>query len=108
MSQALRRYRIMAYVVGVGLLVLVFIGIPLQFGAGHPGVAQVVGQIHGVLYIIYLITALDLARRCRFSIPQMLAMIGAGFLPFLAFIIEHRVRIRVEGLIAEQAALDAP
>ncbi len=54
LRSALVRYQIMAYVVGVGLIVLVFIGVPLQYGAGVPQVAQIVGPIHGAMYIVYL------------------------------------------------------
>lgn len=93
---ALLRYRVMAYIVGVGLIILVFVGMPLQFGAGTKAVVAVVGPVHGFLYIVYLAAALDLARRARFTLLQMLAMIGAGLLPFLAFFIERRVSARVE------------
>ncbi|HUZ19248.1 MAG TPA: DUF3817 domain-containing protein [Acidimicrobiales bacterium] len=96
MSGALTRYRVMAYIVGTGLLVLVLIGVPLQYAAGHPGVVAVAGPIHGFLYIIYLITAFDLARRARFTLWQMAAMIGAGLVPFLAFFVERRVSHKVE------------
>jgi integral membrane protein len=96
MRGALLRYRVMAYLVGTGLIILVFVGIPLQYGASKPGVVMVVGPIHGALYIVYLLAAIDLARRGRFTLLQMAAMIGAGFLPFLAFFIERRVTRRVE------------
>jgi integral membrane protein len=86
----------MAYTVGAGLIVLVFVGIPLQFGAGTKAVVEVVGPIHGFLYIVYLAAALDLASRARFKLLQLLAMVGAGLLPFLAFVIERRVSRRVE------------
>jgi integral membrane protein len=101
LSGAVLRYRIMAFTVGVGLLILVFIGVPLQYGAGIPQVDAIVGPIHGFLYIVYLLTAVDLARRARFTLLQMAAMIGAGFLPFLAFIIEHRVMVRMAASAAE-------
>ncbi len=91
MNRALQRYRVMAYLVGTGLLILCLIGIPLQYGAGHPGVVKIVGPIHGFLYIIYLAAAYDLARRARFSLWRLAAMVAAGFLPFLAFIVEHRI-----------------
>lgn len=103
---ALLRYRIMAYIVGVGLLILVFVAVPLQYAANQPVVAGVVGPIHGAFYIVYLMTAVDLARRARFTLWQLAAMVGAGFLPFLAFIIEHRVRLRVQAKLAEEAATD--
>ncbi len=96
MNAALTRYKVMAYIVGVGLLILVFIGVPLQYGAGLPQVAEIVGPIHGFLYIVYLLAALDLARRARFTLLQMIAMVAAGFLPFLAFIVERNVARRVE------------
>jgi integral membrane protein len=102
MRGALLRYRVMAYIVGVGLMILVFVGVPLQVWGHHPVVVEVVGQIHGIMYIIYLFAALDLARRARFTLPQMLAMLGAGLLPTLAFIIERRITRRVrEMLVAD-------
>ncbi len=101
MSGALLRYRVMAYLVGTGLLVLCLVGIPLQYLADEPQVVQIVGPIHGFLYLVYLAAAYDLARRARFTLLQLAAMIGAGLLPFLAFVVEHRVVARVR---AEQAA----
>lgn len=96
LGAATARYRAMAYLVGTGLLVLCLVGMPLQYLAGVPQVDAVVGPIHGFLYIVYLLTAVDLARRARFTLGQMGAMIGAGFLPFLAFVIERRVARRLD------------
>ncbi|MGI8492124.1 MAG: DUF3817 domain-containing protein [Acidimicrobiales bacterium] len=102
MNGALIRYRVMAYTVGVFLLILVVVGIPLQI-AGHPGVVQVVGPIHGVLYIVYLLAALNLVYRARLSLWQMVLMVGAGLLPLLAFFIERRISAEVrEGLIRQR------
>src|SRR5579871_3145386 len=81
-SGALLRYRVMAVVVGIGLLVLVGVGVPLRYAAGHPGLEEVVGPLHGALYIVYLVTAFDLARRERLPLLRLVAMVGAGFVPF--------------------------
>ncbi len=99
MSSALTRYRVMAMVVGTMLLVLVLVGMPLQYGAGHPGLADVVAPIHGILYIVYLLAAADLwmRERGRLSGRQVLAMFCAGFLPFLAFFIERRITAVLSG-----------
>jgi integral membrane protein len=100
----------MAYIVGTGLLVLVLIGVPLQFAAGLPKVDAIVGPIHGFLYIIYLFAAFDLARRARFTMLQMFAMLAAGLLPFVAFIIERSVvkRLRSFDLVDQNLeTLDA-
>ena len=95
-SGPLVRYRAMAYVVGVGLVVLVFVGMPLKYAAGLDAVVAVVGPLHGFLYIIYLLAALDLARTRRFGIGRLLAMVAAGLLPFLAFYVERRITQQVE------------
>ncbi|MEP6695589.1 MAG: DUF3817 domain-containing protein [Pseudonocardiales bacterium] len=91
MSGPLLRYRVMAYVVGVWLIVLVFVGMPLKYLAGHPGVVQVVGPVHGFLYIVYLVFALDVAIRRRYALPRTALMLLAGALPFLSFVVERIV-----------------
>ena len=91
MSGAIWRYRVMTYVVGTGLLVLTLVGMPLQFAAGEPRVVAVVGPIHGFAYLVYLFAAYDVARRARFTLWQLVAMVAAGLLPFLAFVLERRV-----------------
>lgn len=108
MNRALAAYRLMAYVVGVLLIVLVFIGIPLQFGAGHPGVVGLVGPIHGACYILYLFAAANLARDMRFSFKELLAIFGAGMVPFLAFVVERRVTRQVFGQQRAAVGLAAP
>jgi integral membrane protein len=88
---ALLRYRIMAYIVGTGLVVLVCVGIPLQIWANSPGVATYVGIAHGYLFIIYLVLTFDLARRARWNLIRV-AMVGlAGTIPFLSFYAERVV-----------------
>jgi len=44
----------MAYVTGVVLVILCFVGIPLQVFANNLFVVNYVGTAHGILYIIYL------------------------------------------------------
>lgn len=98
MDGALKRYRIMAYTVGTGLLILVFVGIPIQIWGHSKAVVAIVGPIHGYLYLVYLVAALDLARRARFGIGRLMIMISAGLVPFVAFIIERKIE---KGMRAE-------
>ena len=94
-SEALRRYQVMAFIVGVGLVVLVFVGMPLQLGAGHPGLVSVLGPVHGLAYIVYLVAALDLGRRAHLGVGPMAAMVLAGLVPLLAVLVERRITERV-------------
>ena len=93
---AVLRFRVMAYTVGGMLLVLVFVGVPLQIWADAPGVVHLVGPVHGFLYIIYLVAAADLTRRAGWPVRQLWDVVLAGFIPFAAFFVERRVVHRAE------------
>jgi integral membrane protein len=89
------RYRIMSWVVGVMLLFLCVVAIPLQFVANKPELANIGFTIHGVFYVVYLLTAADLGLRAKFRLNQIVALVCAGFVPGLAFYIEHRTAQRI-------------
>lgn len=96
---ALLRYRALAYTVGVGLVILTFVGIPLQIWAHNDSVATYVGIAHGYLYLVYLLLVFDLARRARWPIMRIAGVALAGTIPLLGFFVERWVTHRT---IAEQ------
>ena len=103
MNAAVLRYRVMAYVTGVVLVVLCFVGIPLQI-AGHPAVANNVGVVHGILYIIYLVFAWLLSRMLRLAPKPTVIMLLAGTIPIMTFIVERWVTRRfIDPALAGQA-----
>ena len=75
-------------------------GCPSSTTAHHPSVVQIVGPVHGIFYILYLVASLDLAGRARFNLVQLLGMVCAGWVPLLAFYMERKVTQRVKGFIA--------
>jgi integral membrane protein len=93
-SAALKRYRVIAYIVGVGLLALTVATI-LDWGFGIPQMAAVVGPLHGFLYMIYLALGIDLALKARWSVVGSLLVLLAGTIPFLSFVAERQVTKRV-------------
>lgn len=96
MRGALLRYRVMAYVVGVGLVVLACVGVPLQYAAHSDTVVAVVGPIHGFAYIVYLAAGYDMARRVRWGFSKLLPVVLAGFIPGLAFVMERITTPKIE------------
>lgn len=89
-------YRAMAYLTGTALIILVFVGMPLQFLAHDNTVEHIVGVIHGMLYIVYVIVALGmtLAIRMRTFSVHTVTVLLAGILPVLTFVIERWVTRR--------------
>lgn len=88
---ALLRYRIVALIVSVLLVVLFFVGLPLQYAAGINGVDEVVGIVHGVFfYPLYIVLTLDLGRRVRMHPIQIVLTAAAGTIPIVSFYAERR------------------
>ncbi|WP_033295704.1 DUF3817 domain-containing protein [Amycolatopsis jejuensis] len=92
---SLIRFRTAAYVTGVGLLALCVTMI-IRYGFGNATPAQVYSPIHGVLYMIYLVLAIDLAIKTRWSIKSTVLVLLAGCVPFVSFVVERRVTHRVQ------------
>jgi integral membrane protein len=84
-------YRTLAYVVGVGLIILLLVGVPLKYLADSAGVVSVVGPLHGFLYMVYLVAAVNLAFRARWSPVKTVLVMLAGTIPFLSFVAERKV-----------------
>lgn len=98
MKGHLLRYRVMANVVGVLLIVLVVVGVPLKYLAAEGAAAQEAGEwitsylgvAHGWLYMIFLVAAAVLARAARWSVPFTVVTLLLGTVPFASFYAERR------------------
>lgn len=94
------RYRALAFTTGVLLVLLVFVAIPIKYIGGEDGPVAVIGTAHGFLFMVYLLTALDLGVRLRWPWLKLGAIMIAGTIPFASFFAEHRahgdVRSRLE------------
>ena len=89
MQAAVLRYRVLAYLTGVLIIVVCFVGVPLQFAAGNPWIDNNVGTVHGFLYIFYVIFAYTLAQKLSLTRGQTVIMMLAGTIPVMTFIIER-------------------
>ena len=93
-SGALTRYRILAWITGVWLLVLtaemIYKYLILASSSDAPDWFTYIGQAHGVFYILYLFMTLDLAIKARWKASRTLATALAGTIPFLSFWFEHK------------------
>jgi integral membrane protein len=108
MRNALIRYRIMAYLVGTLLVILMLVGVPLKYFGGDGRLVTWIGIPHGWLYMILLITAFDLGRRAKWTWRRLILIALAGTIPFLSFVAERSatkdVRPKIARLEAEAAA----
>ncbi len=93
LALVVRAYRVMAYLTGVVLVVLCFVGIPLQVFAHNLVIVKYVGTAHGILYIIYVVVAFAMSRMVRIPLAswRTVIVLAAGTIPVLTFVVERWV-----------------
>ncbi|MEU1202005.1 DUF3817 domain-containing protein [Streptomyces sp. NPDC005813] len=104
-KSVLTRYRVMAYVTGV-LLVLLTLGVIAKYVLDMDGAAdftRVVGIAHGWLYVVYLVFAFDLGSKAKWPVGKQLWVLLAGTIPTAAFFVERRVSRELESRVADDA-----
>ncbi|MCD4533094.1 DUF3817 domain-containing protein [Nocardioides sp. cx-169] len=115
MNGTLTRYRVMATIVGVLLIVLILVGMPLKYlfedgsGAQEAGawITTNLGVAHGWLYMIFLVTAFLLSRRAGWDLGFTVVTLLCGTVPVLSFWAEHRATARVRAEHADELSSHA-
>ncbi|WP_327264504.1 DUF3817 domain-containing protein [Streptomyces sp. NBC_01232] len=100
----LTRYRAMAYVTAVMLLILCACMVAKYGFDTGADLTFVVSQAHGVLFMIYLAFALDLSSKARWPFGKMLWVMLSGTIPLAAFFVERKVRAEIEPLVDDSLA----
>ena len=95
-------FQVMAFVVGVGLLVLV-LEMVLWYGFDND-VLRWWAMPHGFLYMIYLVAVALLGFALRWGLLKMVGVMLAGVVPFLSFWVEHKVHRSALAQIEAQEA----
>ena len=94
MKSVLLRFRVMAIVSGVMSLLLWFVYMPIKYLFDAPDLHSSIiwiPMVHGYLYPIYILTAIQFATKARWPIMKVLGLILAGTLPVASLLAERRV-----------------
>ena len=108
-QSVLTRYRAMAYVTGV-LLILLTLGVIAKYVLGISGAAgftTAVGIAHGWLYVIYLVLAFDLGTKAKWPMGKLAWVLLAGTVPTAVFFVERKVTREVSELVVAPEPVNA-
>lgn len=106
---ALLRYRVMAWITGVFLLILcVEMVLKYVVRVGDDVIAYIgwIPYAHGWIYVVYLVTVLDLWAKMRWRFGRLATMVFGGVVPVMSFVVEKKVHREADALLtgAEHAA----
>ncbi|GAA3296088.1 DUF3817 domain-containing protein [Streptomyces cinereospinus] len=101
----LTRYRAMAYVTGVLLVLLCFcmIGKYVLEMDGAAEATQAVSIAHGWLYVVYLVFAFDLGSKAKWPVAKQVWVLLAGTIPTAAFFVERKISRELDAKVAQDA-----
>jgi integral membrane protein len=102
MKAALTRYRALAWITGV-LLLLLTLNVILKYVLDQKGLGAWVAIAHGWMYLLYVVVAVDLWFRTRLPTLPMLFVVLAGTVPAMSFVAERWVTHRVTPMLEAPA-----
>ncbi|WP_322645513.1 DUF3817 domain-containing protein [Oerskovia flava] len=108
---SLARYRAAALVTGIMLLVLVvemllkYVVFRFVDGSAVLPFIEWIPFAHGWIYVVYLVTVLDLWTKMRWGWGRLASLVFAGVVPVMSFVLEKKVHAEADaklGALEEQ------
>ena len=90
-TSAIGRFRVIAICEGISFLILLLIAMPLKYFAGYPQAVLIVGWIHGFLFIVYIISVIDVKIVKKWSITKSIIALAASLIPLGPFILDKKI-----------------
>ena len=85
----LKRLRIVALIEGTTLLLLLFVAVPLKYKMGMPAFVSVIGPVHGVAFLLYVLALIAALGVGLISSVKLVVGTVAAFIPFGSFVFER-------------------
>lgn len=91
LNSGLGRFRTIAFLEGLSLVLLLFVAMPVKYGLGEPLLVRYIGMAHGLLFILYVLMAVQQHSEQGWRLwPTTFMVMMACLIPFGTFYIDHR------------------
>lgn len=101
--EQLKRLKILSIIEATTLVLLVCVAVPLKHVSGWPLGSQILGPIHGIVFLSYTWTALQTVAAGGWQGRDMARLFLVAFLPFAGYFNLSWLRQRAEALHGEYA-----
>jgi integral membrane protein len=83
-------FRKVGFAEGISFLALLSIAMPLKYLYGQPIAVKIVGWVHGMLFVAYVILANRAAEELRWPTKRLIVAYVAAILPFGTFVFDRK------------------
>jgi integral membrane protein len=88
----IKRLRIIAFLEGVSLLVLVGVAVPMKYILGDPYWVRVIGPVHGLLFLLFVVNTLSVGVEYGWKFRSTTwKVLVACVVPFGTFYIDRKI-----------------
>jgi integral membrane protein len=88
----LRQLRLVMFLEGSSFVVLLFIAMPLKYLADLPLAVRIVGSVHGLLFLMFMVALYRAARERNWPRRRSLVAFVASIVPFGTFVFDRSLR----------------
>lgn len=99
------RLRMTGIAEGISYITLLFIAMPIKYFAGEPRVVLYVGWVHGVLFMLYILSVVNAKINMDWKFMKGFVFFLSSLVPFGTFIQDKYLR-REEKVFAEEKVSD--
>lgn len=99
----LGRLRIISYLEGISLLILLFIAVPLKYYGHDPSLVKAMGPVHGALFLWFIFNTLSVgvAEQWKFKNTTWKVLV-ACIIPFGTFYIDRHVLRKADATLSKK------
>jgi len=88
----LDQFRLIAILEGISYILLLSIGMPLKYIAHIVMVIKIMGWMHGLLFIAYILTLARVTYANKWSFVKALVAFVASLVPFGTFVLDKKLK----------------
>jgi integral membrane protein len=91
LNSHLGRLRVIAWLEGWSLLLLMFVAMPVKYLLNVPEATQAIGMIHGILFVLFISATLVISVVQRWNLGRVFVVMASSFLPFGTFYVDRKI-----------------
>ena len=90
MDKQITGFKIISTLEAISFLVLLLIAMPLKYIFDMPKYVEIVGMAHGVLFVLYVLGAIIMYRKLKWSIKMLFIAVLCSIIPLGPIYVERK------------------
>lgn len=84
------RLRIIGFLEGISLLILVFIALPLKYGYNNQSLTKAMGPLHGALFLLFILNTISTGIEQKWKFKTTATIVVSCLIPFGTFYVDNK------------------